>query len=95
MFDNFLSNRKSGNNGEFFTWDEASNRCTKSIYIVDGYIYESEDEFDSMNANLSCLEWLSNKENNKYTGRQNLAVVVQILIFSIMGLIWVHGKYGL
>ena len=68
-FDNFLSNRSSGNNGEFFTWDEASNRCTKSIYIVDGYIYESEDEFDSMNANLSCLEWLSNKENNKYTGK--------------------------
>ncbi len=67
-FDNFLSNRRSGNNGEFFTWDEVSNRCTKSIYIVDGYIYESEDEFDSMNANLNCLEWLSNKENNKYTG---------------------------
>ena len=68
-FDNFLSNRSSGNNGEFFTWDEASNRCTKSIYIVDGYIYESEDEFDSMNANLNCLEWLSNKEKNKYTGQ--------------------------
>ena len=68
-FDNFLSNRSSGNNGEFFTWDEASNRCTKSIYVVDGYIYESEDEFDSMNENLSCLKWLSNKENNKYTGQ--------------------------
>ena len=72
-FDNFLSNRRSGNNGEFFTWDETSNRCTKSIYIVDGYIYESEDEFDSMNANLSCLKWLSNKENNKYTGQANFS----------------------
>ena len=67
--DNFLSNRRSGINGEFFTWDEVSNSCTKPTYIVDGYIYESEDEFDSMNANLSCLEWLSNKENNKYTGQ--------------------------
>ena len=67
--DNFLSNRRSGINGEFFTWDEVSNSCTKPTYIVDGYIYESEDEFDSMNANLSCLEWLSNKENNKYTGK--------------------------
>ena len=67
--DNFLSNRRSGNNGEFFTWDEASDSCTKPIYIVDGYIYESEDEFDSMNANLSCLEWLSNKENIKYNGQ--------------------------
>ena len=68
-FENFLSYRSSGNNGEFFTWDEVSKRCTKSIYIVDGYIYESEDEFDSMNENLSCLKWLSNKENNKYTGQ--------------------------
>ena len=72
-FDNFLSNRRSGNNGEFFTWDETSNRCTKSIYIVDGYIYESEDEFNSMNENLSCLKWLSNKENNKYTGQANFS----------------------
>ncbi len=66
---NFLNNRNSGIDGELISWDNNTNSCSKVIYVVDGYIYESEDEFDSKNAELSCLKWLSNKENNKYTGK--------------------------
>ena len=67
--DNFILSRNNGTNGELISWDDESNSCSKTIYIVDGYIYESEDEFDLMNAQLSCLKWLSNKETNKFTGK--------------------------
>lgn len=66
---NFLATRNNGTNGELVTWDENSNSCSKPIFIVDGYIYESEEEFDEMNSQLSCLKWLSNKENDKFTGK--------------------------
>ena len=55
-----------------------SNSCSKTIYIVDGYIYESEDEFDEMNAQLSCLE---NKERDYLLERQNSVIVDQMLFF--------------
>jgi len=67
--DNFLISRNNGTNGELVSWDDESNSCSKTIYIVDGYIYESEDEFDEMNAQLSCLKWLKNKESDQFTGK--------------------------
>tara|TARA_Y200000002_G_scaffold339705_1_gene309838 strand:- start:10921 stop:11916 length:996 start_codon:yes stop_codon:yes gene_type:complete len=65
----FLSSRNNGTNGALVTWDDEFNSCSKIVYIVDGYIYESEDEFDLMNAELSCQKWISNKENDKFTGK--------------------------
>tara|TARA_B100000886_G_C20426050_1_gene494068 strand:+ start:3482 stop:4474 length:993 start_codon:yes stop_codon:yes gene_type:complete len=66
---NFLTRRNNGIDGELISWDDENNSCSKIIYIVDGYIYESEEEFDEMNSQLSCLKWLSNKENSKFTGK--------------------------
>ena len=66
---NFLINRNNGIDGELISWDDENNSCSKIMYIVDGYIYESEEEFNLMNAQLSCLKWLSNKEKNKFTGK--------------------------
>ena len=48
-----------------------NNSCSKTD-IVDGYIYESEDEFDEMNAQLSCLKWLKNKESDQFTGKAKI-----------------------
>ena len=66
--ENFLTNRNNGIDGQFVTWDDDLNSCSKDIFIVDGYIYESEEDFDEMNASLSCLNWLNNRKEIKFTG---------------------------
>jgi len=71
--ENFLTNRNNGIDGEFVTWDDDSDTCSKDIFIVDGYIYESEEDFDEMNTNLSCLNWLNNKKEIEFTGSEEFS----------------------
>ncbi len=71
--ENFLTNRSNGIDGEFVTWDDDSDTCSKDIFIVDGYIYESEEDFDAMNTNLSCLNWLNNKKEIEFTGSEEFS----------------------
>ena len=66
--ENFLTNRSNGIDGQFVTWDEDLGSCSKDIFMIDGYIYESENEFDQMKANLSCLNWLNQRKEIKFTG---------------------------